>query len=70
MRPKTVDREDVMSRARQMRAQLMAEIERAKVELWETTMEGGCLAHVLKDLGKRSVGDVGEGEPVPDETGV
>ncbi|KAF7799769.1 hypothetical protein EIP86_011011 [Pleurotus ostreatoroseus] len=50
VRAKAPDREDVMNRARAMRAQLVGEIERAKVELWETTMEGGCLSTLSKDL--------------------
>ena len=35
-----------------MRAQLVAEIQRAKVELWETAMEGGCLVVLGKEVGK------------------
>jgi hypothetical protein len=46
------DREDILRRARLMRAQLTKEIERAKVELWETTMEGGCLTVLLKERDK------------------
>ena len=51
-RAKPIDREDVFNRARAMRAQIVGEIERAKVELWETTMEGGCLSTLSKDLDK------------------
>ncbi|GJE88628.1 hypothetical protein PsYK624_047110 [Phanerochaete sordida] len=46
------DREDILRRARAMRAQLQEEIERAKVELWETAMEGGCLAVLAKERDK------------------
>ncbi|PSS19955.1 hypothetical protein PHLCEN_2v3128 [Hermanssonia centrifuga] len=45
-------REDILNRARAMRAQLVGEIERAKVELWETTMESGCLVVAGKELEK------------------
>ena len=43
------DREDILRRARLMRSQLAEEIERAKIELWETTMEGGCLTVLAKN---------------------
>lgn len=46
------DREDILRRARVMRGQLLAEIERAKIELWETAMEGGCLAVLGKEREK------------------
>lgn len=46
------DREDILKRARRMRAQIAEEIERAKVELWETAMEGGCLAVLAKEREK------------------
>lgn len=45
-------REDILNRARAMRTQLVGEIERAKVELWETTMESGCLVVAGKELEK------------------
>ncbi|KAI0091298.1 hypothetical protein BDY19DRAFT_991864 [Irpex rosettiformis] len=46
------NKEDIVRRARLMRAQIVEEIERAKVELWETTMEGGCLAVLAKEREK------------------
>lgn len=46
------NKDDIVRRARAMRTQLKEEIERAKVELWETTMEGGCLAVVAKERDK------------------
>ncbi|CAL1716349.1 unnamed protein product [Somion occarium] len=48
---KTRNKEDILRRARAMRAQLVQEIERAKVEYWETTMEAGCLALLAKEKG-------------------
>ena len=33
-----------------MKAQLAEEIQRAKVELWEMTMEAGCLSLLAKDI--------------------
>jgi hypothetical protein len=42
-------REDILLRAREQRRQLSAEIARAKVELWEATIEQGVLAQILKD---------------------
>lgn len=45
-------KQETLRRARAMRAQLMAEIQRAKVELWETAMEGGCLAVLGKEVSK------------------
>jgi hypothetical protein len=46
---KPVDKEGVLQRARERRRQIVAEIERAKVELWETSIEGGVLGHLAKD---------------------
>ncbi len=46
------NKEDIIRRAKLMRAQILEEIERAKVELWETTMEGGCLAMLAKEREK------------------
>ncbi|KAL5485989.1 hypothetical protein ACEPAI_7033 [Sanghuangporus weigelae] len=42
-------RDEVLGRARVRREQLAAEIARAKVELWETTIEQGVLTHLSKD---------------------
>lgn len=39
----------VLDSARELRRKIVAEIECAKVELWETSIEGGTLAHLLKD---------------------
>ncbi|KIP05846.1 hypothetical protein PHLGIDRAFT_24877 [Phlebiopsis gigantea 11061_1 CR5-6] len=49
------DRDEILRRARLMRQQLAEEIERAKIELWETTMEGGCLAVLAKERDKSVV---------------
>ena len=46
---KKLDRETILKRARARREQLVAEIARAKVELWETTIEQGVLVHLSKD---------------------
>ncbi|TCD69355.1 hypothetical protein EIP91_007911 [Steccherinum ochraceum] len=43
---------ETLKKARAMRAQLVAEIQRAKVELWETAMEGGCLVVLGKEAAK------------------
>ncbi|KAA1467498.1 hypothetical protein DENSPDRAFT_877365 [Dentipellis sp. KUC8613] len=48
---KSANKQDIIRRARDRRAQLMAELERAKVQLWETTIEQGVLAHLAKDSG-------------------
>jgi hypothetical protein len=45
----TEKREDILQRARERRSQLVAEIERAKIELWETTIEQGVLSHIAKE---------------------
>ncbi|KAL5504119.1 hypothetical protein ACEPAH_8192 [Sanghuangporus vaninii] len=46
---KRPNRDEVLQRARVRREQLAAEIARAKVELWETTIEQGVLTHLSKD---------------------
>lgn len=46
---KPIDKADILQRARERRRQIVAEIERAKVELWETSIEGGVLVHLAKD---------------------
>lgn len=38
-----------LRRARERRVQVAAELERARVELWETTMEMGALGFLAKD---------------------
>ena len=44
-----------------MKAQLVEEIQRAKVELWEITMEAGCLSLLAKDKSLESLGGGGGG---------
>ncbi|KAI0040259.1 hypothetical protein FA95DRAFT_902233 [Auriscalpium vulgare] len=44
-----LNKQDVIQRAKERRRQLMVELERAKIELWETTLEQGVLAHLVKD---------------------
>lgn len=46
---KAIHKEDILQRARERRRQIVGEIERAKVELWETSIEGGVLGHLMKD---------------------
>ncbi|KAG1842031.1 hypothetical protein DFJ58DRAFT_67017 [Suillus subalutaceus] len=46
---KAAHKEDILHRARERRRQIVGEIERAKVELWETSIEGGVLGHLMKD---------------------
>ncbi|KAH7930133.1 hypothetical protein BV22DRAFT_76348 [Leucogyrophana mollusca] len=46
---KTLNKEEIVRRARERRRQLVTEIERAKVELWETSIEGGVLVHLAKE---------------------
>lgn len=46
---KALHKEDILQRARERRRQIVGEIERAKVELWETSIEGGVLGHLMKD---------------------
>jgi hypothetical protein len=50
-RVKALNKEEVIQRAKDRRQQLMVELERAKVELWETTIEQGVLNHLMKDHG-------------------
>lgn len=51
----TPSRNDVIERARQRQRQLIAELECAKVELWETSIEGGVLVHLIRDQLKQAV---------------
>lgn len=46
---KAIHKEDIIQKARERRRQIVGEIERAKVELWETSIEGGVLGHLMKD---------------------
>ena len=45
-------RREMLARARAMRAALVREVERAKVALWETTLEQGALVALGKELDK------------------
>lgn len=46
---KKIVKEDIILRSKERRRQLLAEIERAKIQLWETTLEQGVLTHLIKD---------------------
>jgi hypothetical protein len=48
---KALNKQEITRRAKDRRQQLMLELERAKVELWETTIEQGVLNHLMKDDG-------------------
>ncbi|KAI0719262.1 hypothetical protein C8T65DRAFT_636112 [Cerioporus squamosus] len=50
------ERKAVLERARKMRAALAAEVERAKVALWETTLEQGVLVGFGRELEKEERG--------------
>jgi len=50
-RVKALNKQEIIRRAKDRRQQLMVELERAKVELWETTIEQGVLNHLMKDHG-------------------
>ena len=52
-------RKAVLERARAMRAALAAEVERAKVALWETTLEQGVLVGLGRELEKEKESGVG-----------
>lgn len=45
----TADKQSILARAKERRRQLIGEIDRAKVELWETTIEQGVLAQLVKE---------------------
>lgn len=49
---KALTKQEIIQRAKERRQQLMAELERAKVELWEATIEQGVLSHLMKDHGR------------------
>lgn len=49
---KTLNKQEIIQRAKERRQQLNAELERAKVELWEATIEQGVLSHLAKDHGR------------------
>lgn len=42
-------KQDILRRAKERRMQLLGEIDKAKVELWETTIEQGVLANIIKE---------------------
>ena len=46
---KTLNKQDLIRRAKDRRKHLVAELEKAKVELWEATIEQGVLNHLMKD---------------------
>ena len=46
---RTLDREEVLKKAKARREQLVAELARTRVELWETSIEQGVLLNLLKD---------------------
>ena len=48
---KALNKQEVIQRAKYRRRQLMTELEKAKVELWEATIEQGVLNHLMKDQG-------------------
>ncbi|KAI0303764.1 hypothetical protein B0F90DRAFT_1322107 [Multifurca ochricompacta] len=44
-----LSKQEMIQRAKERRQQLLAELEKAKVELWEATIEQGVLIHLLKE---------------------
>jgi hypothetical protein len=46
---KALNKQEIIQRAKERRQQLVAELEKAKVELWEATIEQGVLSHLMKD---------------------
>ncbi|KAI9439980.1 hypothetical protein H4582DRAFT_2128377 [Lactarius indigo] len=49
---KALNKQEIIQRAKERRQQLIAELEKAKVELWEATIEQGVLSHLMKDHGR------------------
>lgn len=47
--PLLLSRNDILKNARERQRQLVAELECAKVELWEASIEGGVLVHLMRD---------------------
>lgn len=45
----TLDKQAILERAQERRRQLVAVIERAKIEVWETTIENAVLVHLMRD---------------------
>ena len=46
---KALNKQEIIQRAKYRRRQLMTELEKAKVELWEATIEQGVLNNLMKD---------------------
>jgi hypothetical protein len=46
---KALNKQEIIQRSKERRQRLLAELERAKVELWEATLEQGVLSHLMKD---------------------
>ena len=51
LKAKALNKQEIIQRAKDRRQQLVLELERAKVELWETTVEQAVLNHLMKDRG-------------------
>ncbi|KAH9063838.1 hypothetical protein EDB87DRAFT_1600624 [Lactarius vividus] len=49
---KALNKQEIIQRAKERRQQLLRELEKAKVELWEATIEQGVLSHLVKDHGR------------------
>lgn len=47
--PLLLSRNEILENARERQRQLVAELECAKVELWEASIEGGVLVHLMRD---------------------
>ncbi|KAL4061906.1 hypothetical protein V8B97DRAFT_1123838 [Scleroderma yunnanense] len=54
-------RDEVLKSARQRQRQLIAELECAKIELWEASIEGGVLVHLMRDSRINSQRTAGRG---------
>jgi hypothetical protein len=48
---KALNKQEIIQRAKYRRRQLVTELEKAKVELWEATIEQGVLNNLMKDQG-------------------
>ena len=46
---KALNKQEIIQRAKERRQQLVTDLEKAKVELWEATIEQGVLSHLMKD---------------------
>jgi len=46
---RALNKQEVIQRAKDRRQQLVTELEKTKVELWEATIEQGVLNHLTKD---------------------